>query len=184
MRRERGKAGVLGAHGRAVLAAGAVLLCLAAGPTAAQESLGDPGDLYQAQRDVAGKLICQCGCQMVLRDCTHENCPSRPGMLAEIDRRLRAGEDEQTILDAFVAEYGLKVLAAPPTRGFNLTVWMAPFAALLVGGIVVFVFVKRWLRTAPAEAETFAPTEEDEKYLRQAEKELASYRGGAEGGAG
>ncbi len=59
--------------------------------------------------------------------------------------RLADGQTEQEITDYFVSVYGEMVLAAPPKRGFLLTAWLVPPAALLAG-ITVLVLTIRKLR--------------------------------------
>ena len=53
---------------------------------------------------------------------------------------------EQQIINSFVAEHGQTVLSAPPKSGFNLSVWMIPFLAFVVGGLVLFAFLKNQQR--------------------------------------
>jgi cytochrome c-type biogenesis protein CcmH/NrfF len=45
-----------------------------------------------------------------------------------------------------VDEYGVKILAAPPKRGFFLTAWLTPLMAILLGGIAVLVLLRQWAR--------------------------------------
>ncbi|MBI4514025.1 MAG: cytochrome c-type biogenesis protein CcmH [Gemmatimonadetes bacterium] len=61
-----------------------------------------------------------------------------------IRERLLAGDTPEQVRAYFVSRYGEWVLLKPPARGFNLTVWIVPVAAVLAGiGIVVSV-VRRW----------------------------------------
>jgi RHS repeat-associated protein len=55
-------------------------------------------------------------------------------MRAVIQKEIAAAKDETTILQDLAIRYGVQVLAAPPTRGFDLTVWLLPAISLL-GGI-------------------------------------------------
>jgi cytochrome c-type biogenesis protein CcmH/NrfF len=43
------------------------------------------------------------------------------------------------------------VLLAPPARGLNLVLWLAPFGAVAAGLVVVATLVRRWRRQAPRE---------------------------------
>jgi cytochrome c-type biogenesis protein CcmH len=56
-----------------------------------------------------------------------------------IRSRIAAGDSKSEIKDKLVAQFGESVLAAPPKRGFNLLVWLAPMAAL-VGGCLVLAW--------------------------------------------
>ena len=53
---------------------------------------------------------------------------------------LSQGASRNEILDFFVGNYGMDVLAAPPKSGFNLLAWILPAAAVVVAlgaGLVV-----------------------------------------------
>ena len=126
--------------------------------------------------DVSGQLVCQCGCTLVLSNCSHVGCV-REAMVALIEQKLAEGESQEEILDYFVAQYGEQVLASPPKRGFNLMAWVLPFAAILSGGGVIYVALKKWVKRG-----TYTPSyaaietdESDEKYQRQLEEELHEF---------
>src|SRR3989442_12428330 len=72
-------------------------------------------------------------------------------MKKEIAERLARGEDRETILAAFRARYGEKVLSSPTFGGFNWLAWVTPFVALLTGGLGVKLVIRHWVR-APAAA--------------------------------
>ena len=104
----------------------------------------------EAFRRISDKLICQCGCNYGLTNCPHLQCPSAPSLRAKIREKLAAGQSEPQVLEAIVAEFGPAILGAPPAEGFNLTAWVMPFVALLLGlGIVVFVARRWYARRAP-----------------------------------
>jgi cytochrome c-type biogenesis protein CcmH len=64
---------------------------------------------------------------------------------------VAGGYSAQEIIDAFVGTYGEKVLMAPTKEGFNLAAYVAPFAALGAGAVIVSALIRRWGR-APAAA--------------------------------
>lgn len=103
-------------------------------------------------RRISDKLICQCGCNYGLTHCPHLNCPSAPVLRTAIREKLAAGQSEQQVLDAMVAQFGPAVLAAPPAEGFNLSAWVMPFLALIVGLWVAQKVVRTWRarKVAPA----------------------------------
>jgi cytochrome c-type biogenesis protein CcmH len=68
-----------------------------------------------------------------------------------IRERLIAGERPDQVKAYFVQRYGDWVLLAPPARGLNLVLWLAPFGAVLGGLVLVLTLVRRW-RQAPAPA--------------------------------
>jgi cytochrome c-type biogenesis protein CcmH len=112
----------------------ALLLAAPARPVAA-----DP----PTQQEVEEALTCQCGCGLTVHACNHLQCPSGEPMKAEIRRRIAAGESKETILAAFRAKYGEKVLSAPTMQGFNWLAWIMPFAVVLLAGAALAVVVRR-----------------------------------------
>lgn len=127
--------------------------------------------------DVARQLICQCGCTMVLNNCSHAECVSRETMLGIIRQKISQGQSEEQIILAFVNQYGEQVLAEPPKKGFNLTAWLAPFAGLALGAGIIYFALKHWLkrgRRSEANAAVI-PEEEDEKYQQRLERELKEF---------
>jgi cytochrome c-type biogenesis protein CcmH len=74
-----------------------------------------------------------------------------------IRERLAAGDTPDQVRAYFVERYGQWILLAPPRRGFDLLVWIAPFAALGAGLVLVVAMVRRWSRRArPARADSDA----------------------------
>ena len=98
------------------------------------------------QQEVEESLTCQCGCGLTVLACNHLQCPSGEPMKKEIAERLARGEDRETILAAFRARYGEKVLSSPTLRGFNWLAWVTPFAAILAGALGVTLVIRRWVR--------------------------------------
>lgn len=98
-----------------------------------------------AVKEVSGALVCQCGCGgKVVATC---GCGEAEKIEADIARRLEQGKTKEQILAAYVAQYGEQVLAAPTKTGFNLTAWLMPIAAVLIGGFIVRTTVVRWRKT-------------------------------------
>ena len=129
--------------------------------------------------DISRELICQCGCNMVLENCSHAECASREAMTADIKQRLAEGQSKEEIIQLFVDQYGEQVLSVPPKKGFNLTAWIAPLAAFLFGGMVVYIALKGWIRRSTIrQAGAVASLEEgDEHYQRRLDKELEEFTG-------
>ena len=101
------------------------------------------------ERDqVEKKLRCQCGCTLDVYTCrtTDFACEVSPAMHRDINALIEGGYGAQEIIDAFVASYGEKVLMAPTKSGFNLVGWTMPFGAILVGGGVLALLLRRWRR--------------------------------------
>ncbi|HEX2778518.1 MAG TPA: cytochrome c-type biogenesis protein CcmH [Gemmatimonadaceae bacterium] len=105
------------------------------------------------ERDATEKrLRCQCGCTLDVYTCrtTDFACEVSPAMHRDIISLVEGGYGAQEIVDAFVGSYGEKVLMAPTKRGFNLVGWTMPFGALLVGGGMLAILLRRWHRRAAA----------------------------------
>ncbi|MFC5864767.1 cytochrome c-type biogenesis protein CcmH [Acidicapsa dinghuensis] len=117
----------------------AVLVCLSLAAT-------DTGDRFHKLGD---KLMCTCGCAQMLLGCDHYGCPSRGEEMDRLRTGIASGQDDATILQGFVQEYGMVVLSAPPTKGFNLVAWIMPFAVsiLALGGTALLV--RNWIRQQP-----------------------------------
>ncbi len=119
-----------------VLAIALVVLTSGAAGVRAQSAKTQLTDPAEAQRfnDVSDRLVCQCGCQMILRVCNHQNCPSAIPMRREIERKIQDDVGDDEIVAAFVDEHGLKVLSSPPAEGLNL----ACLVMLCLLGVFVF----------------------------------------------
>ena len=115
-------------------------------------------------------LICQCGCNQTVNACNHLECSTRSEMTALAQKEIAAGKEETTIFQDFVLHYGVQVLASPPAKGFNLTVWLLPGIGLLAGLALVIAIVRHWRKPAVAEGPPHAPV--DPKLLAAVEEEM------------
>ncbi|BDG61131.1 cytochrome c-type biogenesis protein [Caldinitratiruptor microaerophilus] len=82
-----------------------------------------------------------------------DTLPSRE-IVADVERRLHAGETPEQILAAYEARYGAWILMYPPRRGVFWLMWLAPFAAVALGGAVLVTLLRRWLRVYPGGADS------------------------------
>jgi cytochrome c-type biogenesis protein CcmH len=115
-------------------------------------ALGIPAGAQQTERakSIGGRMLCMCGCNQVLTQCNHVGCSSLTAMTQELDQRVARNESDDLTLQAFVQEYGEKVLAAPRTQGFGLTAWVMPILVVLVGLMVIWFVLERWRKRAIA----------------------------------
>lgn len=92
-------------------------------------------------------------------------------MKEEVRQFIAAGYTDEQILLYFEASYGEFIRLEPKPTGFNLTVWIAPAAALLLG---LFLVIYR-LRSKPSVAET-PPVDDDElaAYRERVRREVSS----------
>ncbi len=99
------------------------------------------------------KLMCACGCNQELLACDHVGCPNLAQETAELTAAVARGDSDTAILEAFQAEYGPTVLAAPWLTKFNILAWVVPPALLLLGLGGTILLVRKWrLRTVPMPA--------------------------------
>ncbi len=92
--------------------------------------------------DVAGNLICQCGCSnMVLRSCL---CGTADKMKNEIGEMINNGVTEQEIYVRYIEQYGQTVMAAPPKEGFYNLAWYTPPIGILSVGFVIVFALRKW----------------------------------------
>ncbi len=120
--------------------------------------------------DLEAELVCPV-CETTL---DQSNAPVAERMKLFIRQRIAAGDTEQEIKDALVAEFGPGVLATPPKSGFGLLAWILPLAALVAGASTVAVLVRSWSRRrAPSSPES--PL--DPELERRVDEELARFEG-------
>jgi cytochrome c-type biogenesis protein CcmH len=112
----------------------ALILCLSLGATG-------PGARFNT---LGHRLMCTCGCAQLLGECNHVGCPESGHERNELSAAIAAGLSDQQILDGFAAKYGATVLAAPPTRGFDLVAWIAPFAVFAAALLGTILLIRRW----------------------------------------
>ncbi|MGH7501595.1 MAG: cytochrome c-type biogenesis protein [Longimicrobiales bacterium] len=95
-------------------------------------------------REVASDLRC-----VVCQGLSLQDSPSSlaQNMRAIIREQLEAGKTPEEVKQHFVASYGEFILLEPEARGFNLTVYVLPVLALILGAIVIAFSVRRWSRS-------------------------------------
>jgi cytochrome c-type biogenesis protein CcmH len=119
------------------------------------------------------RIRCQCGCTLDVYTCrtTDFSCQVSPAMHHDIMSLVSGGYSAQEIIDAFVGVYGERVLMAPRASGFNLLGWVAPFAVLGGGAILVAALLRSWRRSprsaavAPASGSANRPTDATDEEL-------------------
>ena len=120
--------------------------------------------------DLEAELVCPV-CETTL---DQSNAPVAERMKTFIRVRIAAGDSEEEIKDALVAEFGPEVLAEPPGGGFGLLAWLLPLVALAGGAMAVGLLIRSWSRRrespAPAAADQLDPQLE-----RLVDEELARF---------
>jgi cytochrome c-type biogenesis protein CcmH len=120
--------------------------------------------------DLEAEIVCPV-CETTL---DQSNAPVAERMKLFIRERIAAGDSEQQIKDALVAEFGPGVLATPSKSGFGLLAWLVPLAALVVGAATLAALVRVWSRrrATPPDEEPLDPELE-----RRVDEELARFDG-------
>jgi len=123
-------------------------------------------------RSVGARIACQCGCKDSVATCSMLECHFSKPAKEKIARMQAVGMTDDQIIQSFLREYGAAVFLAPPSA-FG---WIIPYAAPLLGLVVIWMFVKKYRKPKPL-AE-LGPMEIDdpalEKYKDQIEKDLAN----------
>jgi cytochrome c-type biogenesis protein CcmH len=116
---------------------------LAAAPQAAPDVDGQAKDIESA-------LIAPC---CFRQQVSVHSSPAADEVRRDVRARLEAGETRAQILDAYVAQYGKRILAEPPAEGFGAALQVAPFF-MAIAGVAFLVFIVRRLTAhlAPAAA--------------------------------
>ena len=133
-----------------VLGAGLALGLLAAQPAATRSAAPAPAKgtvSEETVHDVAAQLRCVVCQNLSVADSPSEIAHEMKHIIRE---RLAAGETPEQVQAYFVEKYGTWILLAPPRQGFNLLVWVVPFAGIGLGLVLVFVVLCHWSRRPAA----------------------------------
>jgi cytochrome c-type biogenesis protein CcmH len=108
--------------------------------------------------------------------------PSAQRVKAFIRERSSAGDTCDEIRAQLVDDFGERILAAPPRKGFNLLAWLLPVGGLGLGALALAVAAWRWSRArepeAPLEAAALSSNGRDPvdgDLERRLDEELARY---------
>lgn len=116
-----------------------------------------------------GQLIAPCCWRQPVS--VHDS-PASEQVKSQIRLLLGQGLGKEEVREAFVSQYGERILAAPRPRGFNLLSYLLPLLGLLLGAGLVWEFLIRH-RMAEASASGAAPKSSiHPRYSRILEEEL------------
>ncbi|HLE23123.1 MAG TPA: cytochrome c-type biogenesis protein [Anaerolineales bacterium] len=141
-----------------------LMLAFSTGRASAQEPTPSDDEVNA----IARELYCPVCENVPLDVCPTQACAQ---WRATIREKLVLGWTEPQIQDYFVAQYGDRVLAAPPPRGLNWLVYLLPPVALVAAGLLLWQTMRRWRRAAEQAPIPAAPQEAD-PYVRRLEEEL------------
>ncbi len=106
--------------------------------------------------------------------------PIAERMRVFIRERTASCASEDEIKAELVAQFGPRVLATPPKRGFDLLAWLVPLGGVLVAAAVVGVAAWRWsarrsLSEKPADPSSNGQARLEPDLERRLEEELARF---------
>ena len=126
--------------------------------------------------DVAGELICPCGCGKMLDVCDMEDAREMRALIGEM---IEEGQGREKIINYFVGQYGEKILAAPSKKGFGLAAWIAPFLVIGLGIVIIYLVVAKWVLRGKIEEEESKKSDQDQpegEYTDKLKKELEDFK--------
>ena len=149
-----------------------MLAALFTGTVLAQDSTPPTDNEVNA---IAKQLYCPVCESTPLDVCPTEACKD---WREQIRTMLAEGKTEDEILQHFVDQYGDRVMAEPPAKGFNWIIYLLPPIIILIGAIILFRSLKEW--TTPkvvaagssVENEAGKASTPKDEYLSKFEEEL------------
>jgi cytochrome c-type biogenesis protein CcmH len=109
--------------------------------------VGASQDVDAAARRLEGKLMAPCCWTQTV---SHHYSPAADQMRKGIREKLSSGLTEEQILEAYVAEYGERILASPRARGFNILAYVLPGAFAILGVGVLILALRRFMASGRA----------------------------------
>jgi cytochrome c-type biogenesis protein CcmH/NrfF len=107
-------------------------------------------------QDVAGDLMSPACPGRTLLNCTSSQAEQWRELIRQ---KLARGESKDQIIQHFVEIEGESILAAPPKKGFALTVWLFPAFIILNGAVMILLLTRRWTyRTTHSSQSDHPPT--------------------------
>ncbi len=145
-----------------------LFILLIGGVCLAVKPLEDPA-LEEKAKKLETQLIAPC-C-WVEPISTHIS-PVSEKMKKQVRVMLSQGMPPEEILDAFVKEYGYRILSNPPAKGFFLNLYLIPPLVIIIFAIAVILFLRKWVKEGhkiEVEIEEKKPeiSPEDQKLLEE-----------------
>jgi cytochrome c-type biogenesis protein CcmH len=118
-------------------------LLLMTGAASAQQPVDSLAALEAQTHELASQLRCPVCQGLSIDDSPTELAREMRDLIRD---QLASGSTPADVRAYFVSKYGEWVLLEPKPEGFNLAVYALPVMALLLGGGLVVLSVRRWTR--------------------------------------
>ena len=122
----------------------------------------DPQAFEREAKQLEAKLMAPC---CWAQQVSLHQSPAADDIKQTIRTLLSEGKTSEQILDIYVAQYGDRILAEPPARGFSRLIYVAPWVFLVASVGLVIVVIRRLRAVTPAPARSeraAAPPSDDE----------------------
>jgi cytochrome c-type biogenesis protein CcmH len=140
-------------------------------------ALGAAGTAAGADPPNAADLEAELVCPVCETTLDQSNAPVAERMKWFIRERIAAGDTEDEIKDALVAEFGPGVIATPPKSGFGLLAWVLPLVGLVAGAVALGLLLRAWSRRRASSDDAGGSTPLDPELDRRVDEELARFEG-------
>ena len=128
--------------------------------------------LQKAAREIYDLIMCPlCAGQTIAQSNNETSSQMRDLVL----KKLRNGENKEEILQYFESRYGERILAKPNKKGFNLILWVLPFACVALASIVIYFLIRRWSARAPMTPVANFDDDQLSEYQERLDKELEQF---------
>ena len=57
--------------------------------------------------------------------------------------QINDGKSEKEVYDFLIEKYGVLIFFNPPLNKGNFALWLLPYLALVTGGVIIFLFLKK-----------------------------------------
>ncbi len=143
----------------------------AVGTARAQEPVPTPSD--DEVNAIAQNMYCPVCENVPLDVCPTLACQQWREQIRDL---LAQGYTEQEVYDYFVRQYGDRVLAAPPARGLNWLVYVAPPVLVLGGIYALYRVLRAWKQPAQQTESAAGKSTPADEYAERLEQELEKRR--------
>jgi len=147
---------------------GTIVVAVVSHAVLAQSALRLTPEQEAIARRLDGTFIAPCCFANTLAE---HRSPIADELRQEIRTMLAGGATETQVVDAFVAKYGERILAAPTTHGFNVLAYVSPAIAFFAGLLLIRAVVGR--HAPPPDAAPSPPI--PDRMRAQLEAELARF---------